>query len=89
MPAFMPLPMNADSQLNDQTGYLKQFIEEYSSSHENNKPVYLEKLTALGAWAKIGLIFGYADNMSGCQNEMVQLMKQKNWRADYRCTFVN
>jgi len=74
----------SDFKYDDKTEYLKTFIENYSSSNKDNYPVYLEKLT-IGRWTKMALVFGYADNMSGCEKEMVELMKQKFYLADYRC----
>ncbi|MBN8520653.1 MAG: hypothetical protein J0L77_01985 [Alphaproteobacteria bacterium] len=75
---------NEQFQYDDYTKYLKEFIQNFSSSNQDNRPVYLEKLT-VGTWSKMALVFGYADNMSGCEKEMVELMKQKYSRTDYRC----
>ena len=68
----------------DQTRYLREFIDNYESVNEENKPVYLEKKVTTERWIRLALIFGYGGNMHGCE-KIIELMKEKYWLADYRC----
>ena len=48
------------------------------------RPYWLEKVNAFGAWEKVGLVFGYVDDRTACEEWRDWLRPEYNL-TDYRC----